>query len=54
MSERTGTETPMILSVALTMQSLAAEHGAGVVPHSDAEAQDALNGASIESVHDGG
>lgn len=36
------------------IQGLAAGDGAGAVPHSDAAGPDALNGASVEGVHNGG
>ncbi len=36
------------------LKGLAAGHVAGAIPHSDAASQDALDGASVESAHDGG
>ncbi len=35
------------------MKGLAAGRVAGAIPHSDAASQDALDGASVESAHDG-
>ena len=37
-----------------TLQGLAAGNGVGSVPHCDAAGQDALSGASVERVHNGG
>ncbi len=36
------------------LKGLAAGRVAGAIPHSDAASQDALDGASVESAHDGG
>ncbi len=36
------------------LKGLAARRVAGAIPHSDAASQDALDGASVESAHDGG
>ena len=36
------------------LQSLPAGRVAGAIPHSDAAGQNALDGASVEGVHDGG
>ncbi len=37
-----------------SLKGLAAGRVAGAIPHSDAASQNALNGASVEGVHDGG
>ncbi len=40
--------------LSLSLKGLAAGRVAGAIPTSDAASQDALNGASVESAHDGG
>lgn len=45
----------MIFSATLSaLLGHASGNGAGSVPHGDAAAQDALNGASIKAIHNGG
>lgn len=43
-----------VLEPAGALHGLLAGASAGTVPHSDAAGQDALNGTSVESVHDSG
>ncbi len=55
MSWREGRDTNDLLSCShYPLKGLAAGRIAGAIPHSDAASQDALDGASVESAHDGG
>ena len=55
MSWREGRDTNNLLSCShYALKSLPAGRAAGAIPYIDTASQDALNGASVESAHDGG